>query len=42
MCAGILPAANGESDEPHHEEHGGRDPEQMDGEPGSEQDEHEK
>jgi hypothetical protein len=41
MCAGVLPAAHRKSDEPENEEHGGRDPQEMDGEAGAEEDQHE-
>jgi hypothetical protein len=41
MCAGVLPSAYGESDKPHHEEDGGRDPQEMDRESGTKKDQYE-
>jgi hypothetical protein len=35
MRAGVLPSAHHEPDEPENEEHGGCDPQEMDGEAGA-------
>jgi hypothetical protein len=41
MGAGVLSAAYSESDQPQNEQDGGRDPQQMDGETDTKQDQHE-
>ena len=40
MAPGALAAANGESDDPQNEEDECSDPQEMDGEPGTEDDQH--
>jgi hypothetical protein len=41
VCPGVLPSAHRESDEPENEEHDGRDPQEMDCETGTEEDQDE-
>ena len=41
MCAGVLPSAHHESDEPENQEHGCCDPQEMDGKAGAKEKQHE-
>jgi hypothetical protein len=41
VCAGVLPSAHRDADEPEYEQDDGRDPQEMDGEAEAEEKQHE-